>query len=181
LDRNQLAHRLLELGLWRDLDAPNLETNMRAVRQGTHPWATELAESVMFFADGEELAEDGVEEFINDIAPFVAQFGVQLHVSTATDNSDGEYAVVINGKRVELYIDSLSINRSDDSFPWYAATVRPLAEVNRLLSAEGADVRFFTLYAGANDGIALLLDPEIVHLMTRIGFDEREIPRLCKL
>ena len=60
------------------------------------------------------------------------------------------------------------------------ATVRPLAVVNDLLAQTGANVRAFTLYAGGNEGLALLLDPRIPAVMARSGlFGEDDMPELA--
>ena len=58
--------------------------------------------------------------------------------------------------------------------------VRPLAVVNDLLAETGTDVRAFTLSAGGNEGLALLLDPRVPGAMARSGlFGEDDMPELA--
>lgn len=62
---------------------------------------------------------------------------------------------------------------------WEEATVRPLVVVNALLEQAHSSVRVFTLYAGGNDGWALLMDPRVPAAMRVSGlFPDREVPSL---
>jgi hypothetical protein len=178
-----LADRMENLGLWRYLDVAERAAAHSLVAAGEHPWATEMAPSVSFFADGENLAEDGVEEFLTEIAPALETLGVILEVSSETpdQNPTGRYAVTINGHEVEIYNGLDAFNRHDDSFPWFAAQIRPLARINELLSEAGATERFFLLYPGENDSIALLIDPNIVVAIREAGLTEPvETPVLAR-
>jgi hypothetical protein len=63
---------------------------------------------------------------------------------------------------------------------WLVATVRPLAVINDLLAEAGAVPRIFTLYAGANFGVAWLLDPRIVAAVADSGLvEDDELPALA--
>jgi hypothetical protein len=182
LSSGDLAKRLNELGLWRGLDEDQRSTAVQAVAGGAHPWSTEMAPSVSFFADGEDLAEEGVEDFLMEVAPSVKSLGVELDVTTELQDrgADTVYAVTINGTRVEIYNGLAAFERDDDTFAWFTAQNRPLARVNELLAAAGAKERFFILYPGTNDGLALLIDPDIPAAIALAGFTEPdEIPLLA--
>ncbi|MGI5180306.1 hypothetical protein ACQEVZ_28705 [Dactylosporangium sp. CA-152071] len=129
-----------------------------------------------FRADGEDLAEGGVEDLLREMAPALRHFGVTLRIRTVCGSGDEEsYVLGINDRRCPvLDADDWRYNS-----PWLEATVRPLAVVNDLLAAAGTPVRVFTLYAGENDGLALLLDPAIVDAVRRSGLvDDRNTPEL---
>jgi hypothetical protein len=166
-----LATRLDELGLWRDLSEQQRTENVAAVAAGTHPWSTEMAETVWFPADGETLAESGVEEYLDELAPTLALHGVTLNVSTLRDSLAEGYVVVINGIEAEAHRGEVSFAEpeTEEDFAWYSATVRPLAVLNHLLKEAKAVVRFHTLYTGGNDGCALLIDPAITTAMRAAG------------
>jgi hypothetical protein len=175
LERTQkwedLAAQLDELGLWRDLSEQQRKENIAAVSAGTHPWSTEMAETVWFPADGETLAESGVEEYLEELAPTLALHGVTLSVSTLRDSLDEGYVVVINGIEAAAHRGEVSFAEpeTEEDSAWYTATVRPLEVLNHLLKEAGAVVRFHTLYTGGNDGCALLIDPAIPKAMRTAG------------
>lgn len=126
-----------------------------------HPWATTIAPDVQFFADGEDLAEGGVEPFLRGLARALDALEVHVHTKTVSEPATGTYAVSINGEDVLLW-DRSSSTVATEVEDRFAATVRPLAVVNRLLAQAGAVERFFTLYAGGHGGIVLLIDPAVV-------------------
>jgi hypothetical protein len=178
----ELATQLDSLGLWRDLGEAERNEARNAVAGGAHPWSTEIAPSVQFVADGEDLAEEGLEDFLKEVAPAVKTLGVDLEVTSELTDSreDSRYAVTINGKSVEIYNGLDAFEQTDETFPWYAANVRPLSRVNELLADAGAKERFFVLYPGTNDGSALLIDPAIPAAIAKAGFvDPNETPLLA--
>ena len=117
-----------------------------------------MLDDLNFHADGEDLAEEGVEDLLREMTPALRRFGVELEVRTLSGTgADEGYVEDINGRRC-LVLDAEDWRYNS---PWFEATVRPLAIVNDLLAAAGASVRVFTLYTGENDGRALLLDPAV--------------------
>jgi hypothetical protein len=159
---DEVAQQLDVLGLWRHLPEDVRTANIVAVSCGMHPWATTIAPDVQFFADGEDLAEGGVEPFLQGLARALDALGVDLQTKTVSEPETGVYAVSINGDEVLLWDQSSSTAQVEVENPRVVATVRPLAAVNRLLAQAGAVERFFTLYAGGNGGIVLLIDPAVV-------------------
>ena len=172
----RLAEELERYGLWDHLVPERRAAAAAKVADGGHPFAFDLLHGhVEFFADGETLAERGVERFLREIAPVIERLGVRLRVeSVATDES--EYAVAINGVHCTVVRDS---EVAELDF-WTLATVRPLAVLNDLLAAAGrSPVRAHTLYTGGNDTLLLLLDPRAVAAMSESGlFPEHELPAL---
>lgn len=165
------------LGLWRHLPVDVQTANIAAVAYGTHPWATTIAPDVQFFADGEDLAEGAVEAFLRELAAPLDALGVDLRVETVNQPESGAYVVSINGNAILLWDHRSWTSDVEVENPWLAATVRPLAALNALLANAGAVERFFTLYAGGNEGLALLIDPAVVAELVHSGLASRlELP-----
>jgi hypothetical protein len=178
-NRLALAERLDSLGLWRHLPDDVRTENRRLVAEGRHPWATTLASDVEFFVDGEEMAEGGVEEFLDGLVVPLAELGIGLDIRRSVEAET--YTVTINGLDVTCYDDDASWDAIDETrHPWFTATVRPLAAVNLLLERVGARERFCTLYTGGNDGVALLIDPLVIEVVRSFGFPDNEIPLLAE-
>ena len=124
-----------------------------------------------------------MEDFLALVAPAVRALGVELVVTTEVrgEGDDIEYRVTINGETIEIYRGLESFEQPDESFPWYAASVRPLARVNELLAGAGVKERFHLLYPGSNDGVALLIDPAIPDALRAAGLtDPNEMPLLAE-
>jgi hypothetical protein len=170
----RLARTLLDIGFWHGVPLEQMREQYRAVAAGDYPFTCEVLADVAFPADGEDLAEGRVEELLHAMAPVLARYGVALGVQRLSASED-EYVLDINGRRcVVLDADDWRYNA-----PWYEATVRPLAVVNDLLARAGSPTRVFTLYAGDNGGIALLLDPAVVDAVRHAGLlDQRDLPAL---
>jgi hypothetical protein len=168
---DELADGLLATSLWNELPPDERSTAAAAVRNGDYPFnAADVP--VLFDADGEELAEGEVEQFLTTLAPAMREAGVELTVSTAEplNDEDDSYAVMINETRCLI-----AESRFDVS--WLDATVKPLAQLNALLARAGSALRWHTLQAGGNDGWALLIEPSVADLMTRSGlFDPQDVP-----
>jgi hypothetical protein len=177
-----LARELAEAGLW-DHAPPGVRAAEQArIAEGGYPFASDAVEASMFIADGEDLAEGGVERFLAKLAPALPQYGVKLQVRTVqdpyrADDPDLDYVVEINGIRCTVWAQE---EWEEPLPPWEEATLRPLAVVNALLEQAHSSVRVFTLYAGGNDGWALLLDPRVPAAMRASGlFSDSEIPSLA--
>lgn len=176
----ELAAALDATDLWRDLDDGTRKAARSQVAGGEYPFNFDLLDSWAVFADGEALAEGGVEEFLNELGPIVAREGVDLQVRRLIDPY-GEmradrYVVEINGEPCLIWTEE---DVAYDNV-WAQATVRPLARVNELLASAGSAKRMFTLYTGGNEGLAYLLDPDVVAAVGASGLiDGRETPDLA--
>ncbi|WP_432825009.1 hypothetical protein [Dactylosporangium sp. CA-092794] len=168
---------MLELGHWSHLSAAAAGEQMRAVAGGEYPFMGDAFEGLEFFADGEDLAEGGVEELLRAMAPALRRHGVELRVEVVRlpTSDDDEYVLNINGRRCRVWGPADWSGRQ----AWHSATVRPLAVVNELLAECGATARVFTLYCGGNEGTALLLDPAVVDAVRLSGLvDPYNVPEL---
>ncbi|MFF3417906.1 hypothetical protein ACFYW9_24865 [Streptomyces sp. NPDC002698] len=171
-----MAEALNRYGLWDHLSAELRESAMTEAATGCYPLDFDvLRDQVEFFADGEELAEGGVERFLRELAPALVRYGVVLEVETVRDADD--YTVSINGIRCVV----LRPSDWESGSPWALSTVRPLAVVNQLLAAAGRSaLRAHTLCTGGNEGIVLLMDPRAAEAMRASGlFPEHEVPALA--
>lgn len=176
----ELAAALDATDLWRDFDDDTRKAARRQVAGGEYPFNLDLLDSCVLFADGEDLAEGGVEEFLNELGPIVAREGVQLQVRRLIDPygemQADRYVVEINGEPCLIWTEENAANED----AWAQATVRPLARVNELLAATGSGKRMFTLYTGGNEGLAYLLDPDVVAAVRASGLIEsRDTPTLA--
>jgi hypothetical protein len=149
--------------------------------EGRSPLDADVVDGAWFPADGEDLAEGGVEDLLRAMAPALLRHGVELEVTAGEypdDTEEEAYVIAINGRRCRI----LGSGDSDYNGDWYNATVRPLAMVNELLAEAGATVRVFTLFTGGNEGQALLLDARVPAAMARSGqFAAHEVPELPTL
>jgi len=144
---------------------------------GAYPLNDDVFTDAEFLADGEELAEGGVDELLQAMAPALRGCGVVLEVQAGeVPEVTEDYIVQINGRRCRVW----GPEDWRDYRCWYYATVRPLAVVNDLLAETGTNVRAFTLSAGGNEGLAQLLDPRVPAAMARSGlFGEDDMPELA--
>jgi len=175
-----LAEDLAAPGLW-DLLEPAAAAQLRkALAESGHPLDDAAFENAGFSADGEDLAEGGVEELLGEMAPALLRHGLALEVTAGdypVDEEKEDYVLALNGRRCRIL---RSEDREGHEEDWYLATVRPLAMVNDLLAEAGAKVRVFTLYTGGNEGLAFLLDPEVPAAMARSGlFPPDQVPELA--
>jgi hypothetical protein len=180
MDESELAGELERLGVWRSLPAAERDQQIKLLLEGTYLLNLDVFADVHFNADGEEMAEGRVEEFLMNMAPRLREFGLPLEVDGPgyPERDDVDYVVRINGRECLVW---RADEWTDDHWPWFEATVRPFAVVNDLLEAASVPVRVFTLYTGGNDAFALLLDPAVVSAMHRSGlFEPRDIPELAE-
>jgi hypothetical protein len=174
----ELARLLGDLGVWDGLPRETAAAQAKAVAKSQYPLNLDVFDAVTFLADGEDLAEGDVEQLLREMAPALQRHGVLLTVKALElpDSIADRYVIEINGRRCLVWEpDDWEGYRA-----WYYATVRPLAVVNDLLADAGATVRVFTLYTGGNEGIALLLDPQVPAAMIDSGlFNQRDLPSLA--
>ena len=138
-----------------------------------YPINLSLDRADVFPADGEELAEGGVEGWLHEVSPYLLHYGVSLDVSTDDSSDDDMYSVQINGRRCLIWAEP-------DQIDWYHATVAPLAVVNDLLAEADAAVRCYTLYTGGNEGMLLILNPQVPALMRASElFEDQDLPALA--
>ncbi|MGI5170343.1 hypothetical protein ACQEU3_38925 [Spirillospora sp. CA-253888] len=133
---------------------------------------------VEFNADGEELAEGGVQDWLAEIAPGLERHGLTLDMRVLADPYQAEgddYVLEINGHRCPIWTER-EMGRRD---LWGVATARPVTVINTLLAVSGTPVRAYLLHEGGNEGMLLLLPPGVPAAMRASGlFQERDVPAL---
>jgi hypothetical protein len=99
----------------------------------------------------------------------MADEGVSLSFSTGDDANDA-YVVTINGEDCVVLENRFEAD-------WLGATIRPLRHLNLLLTQSRSSLRWHVLYAGGNDGWALLIEPRVARVIALSGlFRDSEIP-----
>lgn len=148
---------------------------------------------IMFAADGEDLAEEFVEEWLACMAPALEHYGLPLTVETVDSSrlraserptaDYGDYVLMINGVRCQIWEKAEWDFDAEPAWdPWLAATLRPLAAINTLLAACGSEVRAHVLNVGGNGGVAILIDPKVVAAMRQCGeYPDSAVPVLARL
>jgi hypothetical protein len=169
----KLADDLSAAGLWSRLPAAVRAAAMEAVRRGEYPPTAAYDDPdddlFAYFVDGEEMSEGGVEEFLREVSPAMAEAGVPLSVATGTAAGDA-YVVTINGE------DCVVLENSYEA-DWLEATMRPLRHLNRLLARTQSGLRWHVLSPGENDGWAFLIEPRVALVMARSGlFSASDVP-----
>jgi hypothetical protein len=160
--RQRLARALDEAGLWRAAEPDERSAQLEAIRAGAYPLDLAIFDDVCFPADGERLAEGGIEALLEAMGPALAEHGLRLKVRR-------HHGI--------LMINDMSCGDCPTAVD---ATVRPLAVVNSLLAQVGAPARIFTLYTGGLSGLAYLMDPRVAQAMRLSGlYDRRELPELA--
>lgn len=164
----RLLRDLDRAGLWREIPAEvrrtvvrRLNSFMDAVWWRGGAWA----------ADGEDLADGEVEDWLRGMVVPLGDCGVVLDVGTPDSPWDDVpppgYTVTVNGTALALYsTDAADPRRPLSDDPWMDCTLMPAAEVNRLLRAAGSDRRIVLFWPGGNDGLAVL-GPE--DMLRRVG------------
>ncbi|MEV6013803.1 hypothetical protein AB0M29_44640 [Streptomyces sp. NPDC051976] len=158
----RLLHDLEGAGQWRGVShdrASALRARLRSGQDAT--WSSGGA----WCADGEDLADGDVEDWLRGMTEPLSAWGVQLVVTTCSSpHGDGldSYTVKVNGEMLDLY----SVDPADPSLPlaydpWLDCTIKPAAEVNCLLLAAASDCRVAVFWPGGNDGLSVL-GPESV-------------------
>jgi len=165
--RERLARALDETGLWRSADPAERLAQLDAICSGDYPLNQAVFGDMCFTADGVRLAEGNVADLLDRMRPALAEHGVRLRFRETTP----PHTVEINGLVCVI---------GSEPTAEHAATVRPLALVNRLLERADAPVRVFTLYAGDAEGLAYLLSPRVHQVLKASGlYDRRELPELA--
>ena len=158
----QLLRGLEGAGLWRDVSADRTSALLRGLMAGQDAmWSSGGAWS----ADGEDLADGEVEDWLRGMTEPLSDCGVHLVVTTCSSPYDhrlDSYTVKVNGETLDLYFFDPADSTLPLAYdPWLDCTIKPAAEVNRLLLAAGSDCRLAVFWPGGNDGFSVL-GPESV-------------------
>lgn len=153
----ELIAALEGAGLWSGIAEDHKRACIQALDSGDDvSWAAGGG----WRADGEDLAEGQVGEWLGRMAVPLLDCGVELRVATVCgpwDEGSAGYSVSVNGTVLNLYTfspDQPGLPATED--PWMDCTVEPAAEVNRLLAAAGSTRRVAVFWPGGNDGFCVL-------------------------
>ena len=129
-------------------------------------------------ADGEDLAEGDVESWLDSIKVPLSDCGVELDIKTNCSPHDPDsagYSVTINGTEIALYaLDPADPHVPVTEDPWMDCTIKPAAQVNRLLAAAGSVCRLAVFWPGGNDGFSVLGPQSVlVHAVASVPADRR--------
>ncbi len=105
-----------------------------------------------FMMDAEELGEEGIGPFIEEVKPFFTRLGLSLIWEDHT--SDEGYSFRLNGKKYKCW------NEDQVEESWIRTIIALGKGINQVLEAAGSDERMCGLYAGGNDGFAVFLTEE---------------------
>jgi hypothetical protein len=168
----RMARDLDELGLWVHLRQDDRVVERARVARGGYPFNPGALVD-WIFVDSDVIAEGTGKQVLDELAPLLVRFGVDLGVEVVVDG--GQATLIINGIVCEIWTAADPYVLDRENF-----TEWPFGVVNQLLEAAGAVVRVHLLYAGTNFGLAHLLDPRIPGVVAASGlYPEWEIPSLA--
>jgi hypothetical protein len=160
---DQLIAALDAAGLWREITDDKKHACIRALDSGSDvTWAAGGA----WRADGEDLADGSVEAWLGRMAVPLLECGLRLRVAIVSGPSgqgSAGYSVSVNGTVVSLYafsLDEPGVPAVND--PWMDCSIKPAAEVNRLLAAAGSARRVALFWPGGNDGFSVLGEQSVL-------------------
>jgi len=125
-------------------------------------------------ADAEDLAEGGVQDFLDRIRPFLVAQGVQI-TTIGQDLSDTGYTITINGRVYALYTEE-ELTPGGMAELWELTTTRTFALVNRLLTEAGSKERIFAVYGGHDNRAVFLTDDMYAALRLSGVLPPQEMP-----
>lgn len=179
LVRRMLARELDETGLWDGLSEADRQAERRYVERTGDPLRfTLLHRDRAFAADTEILAESGVLDQLDAMAPALAAAGVALDVLMVSDPyrpgapGSEDYVLEINGRCCEVWTAKEAEHAGP---PWYESMIRPLIVINELLEAAGSAER---LYADPGAEFVYLLPMRARDVIVKDvyeGYDEQSL------
>lgn len=120
-----------------------------------------------YFADGEELAEGGIEKIIDELVILKIMKNLKMPEITEdypTDD-DSSYRIHVDGNTYTAW----NPEHGEDGTLWGTATVCFSAIVNDILENSGYDERVYMLFAGNNEAIALVITPAQYDILQKCG------------
>lgn len=159
----ELLYTLEGAGLWSDVSEDQRCALTQALNSGEDlTWTAGGA----WRADGEDLADGAVKAWLSNVAGPLNDCGVELRVDTASgpfEKGSAGYSVTVNGTTLSLYTFTDTEPRvpaAED--PWMDCSIKPAAQVNRLLEAAGSSRRVALFWPGGNDGFSVLGEESVL-------------------
>jgi len=133
----------------------------------------------LFMADAEVLANRGVRDLVESVAPFLRREGVSIEVEHGPAGTTTALKLslepggplvpfeetVDDDYRVKLGLVEIVVWTGDGGNAWNDATAQTVALLNRLLSSHGSFERAWSLHGGGNEGFIVFATVEQVHLL----------------
>lgn len=138
---------------------------------GGPPDMVEHLAGYWFRADGESNAEQGIEAFVERVAPAMAQVDLPIEQIVADYSNDSRSCTLTcNGKATEVF-------RAED-WPGHRAlaTERPMSLLNLLLVEANNSYRWYGRCVGGNEGTVVLLPQDLGDLAVSHSLDLVSFP-----
>jgi len=166
-----LIDRLEALGFYRYVLPEKVAACKREDFTNAFPFTSDSGR--VFQVDSEELAEGNVQEFLEEIRPFLAQQCVQIASIRERCEAGEDHTVTVNG--ITTMVCTAEELEEDT---WEPTTRRTFMLVNCMLADTGSDERVYLLYGG-NEGQAIFLTPamfEAIHESDLMPYSELPQP-----
>jgi hypothetical protein len=194
----QFVAELEALGFFRLAPSVNAEAAKREILERGYSLAGEIGRA--FGADGEELAEGGVRNFVGHVAPFLRREGVRIEAEYGrwkvparppslppelnpypgptlrlrlSREPGGELVELAEDCGPETYRLMLGPEEIVFKNGWAEATTQTVALLDRLLAAHRSAERAWVIYGGGNEGIVWFATDEQAALLDS-ALPERE-------
>ncbi|MNS40642.1 hypothetical protein D3C72_729670 [compost metagenome] len=130
----------------------------------------------MHHADGENLAEGGIPQFLDKLRVAMGHFGAREY--TVSQEVEPDYVVTVNGVPYTVFTGAES--RAADFNHWGVATAVTLQILNDLLETSGSHERAYS-YSGGNDLHIVFLTTDMFELYQReTSIPERDKPQAMR-
>jgi len=158
-----LLQALADAGLWEHVSADTQGVLIDTLRSGEDAaWVSGGA----WRADGEDLADGGVETWLGKMAAPLLDCNVELRVASIVgpfDEGSTGYSLAVNDELLRLY----EFAKGEPGVPaipdpWMDCTLAPAGCVNRLLAAAGSNRRVAVFWPGGNDGVSVLGEERVL-------------------
>lgn len=182
---DEVLNKLIELGFFKFAQASDLNRIFVNIKENLTNWRTLESDDAyhdslipldrrLYHADAEDLAEQGVCDFINDIRPILELEGVRIE-SLSDDarwDEQGEYiySIWVNGQQHPI-CDTSQGERNC----WCFAHKRTVEVINGFLVSAGSQERAYG-QASANDAGIALLTNELYAYICSLPLKEHSIP-----
>ena len=134
----------------------------------------------IFFIDGEDLADEGVEFSINEVQAYLKGQGL-TEVKVEEIDADARYVLNVNGREIVIY-DSpgpdSEAGAPKDPAVWLQSTVQLIRILNWLLETVNSSERAYATKPGTTDAILVFLTADLFYRLSNepnLPVDERPV------
>jgi len=134
----------------------------------------------IFFIDGEDLADEGVEFSINETQAYLKGQGLP-EVKVEEIDAEARYVLNVNGREIVIY-DSpgpdSEAGAPKDPAVWLQSTVQLIRILNWLLETVGSPERAYATKPGTTDAVLVFLTADLFYRLSNepnLAVDERPV------